>query len=65
MTFSLTTAEIVILKQLAATGNCGRTSTAVIGGLSRLVQAGYVRSASMDRVVITDLGRRALADVKH
>ncbi len=65
MTISLSTAEIVVLKQLAAAGNRGRTSRAVIGGLSRLVQASYVtkQSASRDRVVyvITDLGRRALA----
>jgi hypothetical protein len=58
--------EVMALKELAAAGPRGRTSRAVRRDLARLIQAHYVieRSAKTDTViyVITDLGRRALAD---
>jgi hypothetical protein len=62
----LTPREVTALKELAAAGPRGRTSRAVRRDLARLIQAHYVieRSAKTDTViyVITDLGRRALAD---
>jgi hypothetical protein len=62
----LTPGEVTALKELAAAGPRGRTSRAVRRDLARLIQAHYVieRSAKTDTViyVITDLGRRALAD---
>jgi hypothetical protein len=62
----LTPPEVTALKELAAAGPRGRTSTTVRADLARLIQAHYVieRSEKTDTViyVITDLGRRAQAD---
>jgi len=62
----LTPIELTALKELAAAGPRGRKSRAVRRDLARLIRAHYVteQSASMDTViyVITDLGRRALAN---
>jgi hypothetical protein len=63
---NLTPSEATALKELAAAGPRGRKAKAVRRDLARLIQAHYVteQSASMDMVtyVITDLGRRALAN---
>ena len=60
--------ELTALKELAAAGPRGRKSRAVRRDLARLIRAHYVteQSASMDTViyVITDLGRRALDELK-
>ena len=62
----LTPSEVTALKQLAAAGPRGRKSRTVRRDLARLIRAHYVteQSASMDTVVyvITDFGRRALAN---
>ena len=62
----LTPSEVTALKQLAAAGPRGRKSRTVRRDLARLIRAHYVteQSASTDTVVyvITDLGRRALAN---
>jgi DNA-binding PadR family transcriptional regulator len=71
MTITLTGEETRQLELLAEAGKKERTISAPRprGGLQRLVDAGYVtdRAISMDAVlyVITDLGRKALADVKR
>jgi hypothetical protein len=61
----LTASEVTALKELAAAGPRGRKSR-VRRDLARLIRAHYVteQSASRDTVVyvITDLGRRALAN---
>ena len=60
--------ELTALKELAAAGPRGRKSRAVRRDLARLIRAHYVteQSASMVTViyVITDLGRRALGELK-
>ena len=65
-TIKLTPGELTALKELAAAGPRGRKSRAVRRDLARLIQAHYVieQSANTDTVVyvITDLGRRALAN---
>jgi hypothetical protein len=62
----LTPGEVTALKELAAAGPRGRKSREVRRDLARLIRAHYVteQSASTDTVVyvITDLGRRALAN---
>jgi DNA-binding PadR family transcriptional regulator len=64
----VTAEEIQYLKHLSAAGLRGRTISAstLRNGLKRLVQAGYVvgRAVSVDmgHYVITDLGRRTLAE---
>jgi DNA-binding MarR family transcriptional regulator len=69
MPISLTTEEIKYLKELVVAGERGRTIAAQSRRevLKRLVEAGYVVSRpSMDNVhyIITDQGRKALADVQ-
>jgi DNA-binding MarR family transcriptional regulator len=70
MPISLTTEEIKYLKELVAAGERGRTIAATSRRevLKRLVEAGYVVSEPIStdtvRYIITDQGRRALADVQ-
>jgi DNA-binding MarR family transcriptional regulator len=70
MPISLTTEEIKYLKELVAAGERGRniavTSRREV--LKRLVEAGYVVSEPIStgtvHYMITDQGRKALADVQ-
>jgi hypothetical protein len=67
MSHQLSATELELMKELAAAGRWGRTMpTTSRTGLGRLVEMHYVteRPISPDTVlyVITDRGRRALAD---
>jgi len=67
MSHQLSATELELMKELAAAGRRGRTvPTTSRSGLTRLVEMHYVtaRPINPDTVlyVITDRGRRALAD---